>query len=335
MLLDRKHFTPLHRKWLAAVICSAALCGLWFGAAWWLGGGPPGGGSWPGLTFGIAAGLICLFEFALLIRKTSWFRTRRTLFGFSLGNAQAWMAAHIWLGLLAVPLVALHAGLRFGGTLSWLLAWLFIVVILSGVFGLVMQNILPRLMTDAVADETIYSQIDVVGGQFAADAVRLARLYGGAGPQDAWTELEEASSAFGSGGKVVSKVVTGAPRRVGTIVVRSPHPAVDLTRGADSPELHRCLSDVVPFLSTGKSPTGKLGSAQQTEWYFDDLRRRVRPEARPAVDQIESLCQRRRQLNTQRRIHFWLHGWLAIHLPLSVALLWLLAAHILGAIVYN
>ena len=331
MLLDRKHFTPLHRKWLAAVILIAGGCALWFAAAWWLGGRLPGHEPPPGLTFGIAGGLICLFEFALLIRKTSWFRTRRTLWGLALGNAQTWMAAHIWLGLLAVPLVAMHAGGRFGGTLSWLLAWVFIVVIISGVFGLVMQNILPRLMTDAVPDETIYSQIDAVGRQFAADAVRLARLYGGAGPEDAWRELEESSSAFGSGGKVV----TGAPRRVGTIVVRSQHPAVDLPRGADSPELHRSLADVVPFLSTGKSPTGKLGSAQQTEWYFDDLRRRVRPEARPAVDQIEALCQRRRQLQVQSRILFWLHGWLAIHLPLSVALIWLLAAHVIGAIVYN
>jgi hypothetical protein len=332
VLLDRKHFTPLHRNWLVAVILVGTACGAWFGWTWLESGRVPGGGSWPGLTFGIAAGLICLFEAALVVRKTSWFRARRTLLGSPLGTARSWMAAHIWLGLLAVPLVALHAGLQFGGTLSWLLAWIFIAVIVSGGVGLVLQNVLPRLLTEAVPDETIYSQIDVVGSQFAADAARLARLYGGPGP-DEWTELEHAPSTRPSSAEVVT---AGAPRRVGTIVERSRHPEVHLPRGADSPDLHRAVKDeVVEFLRTGRSPSGKLGSPQQIQWFFDDLRRRVRPEARPAVDQIEALCHRRRQFNLQVWIHFWLHSWLSIHLPLSVALIWLLAAHVVGAIVYN
>ncbi len=333
MLFDRQHFSPLHRNWLGAVAILTAGAAAWFLWTWLTSGRLPGGGSWPGLTFGIAAGLICLFEFALVVRKTSWFRARRTLLGIPLGTARAWMAAHIWLGLLAVPLVAMHAGFRFGGTLPALLAWTFIVVILSGVFGLVMQNVLPRFLTEAVPDETIYSQIDVVGRQFAADAQRLARLYGGPGP-DEWPELESLPEAASPGGALA--VVAGAPRRVGTMVARARQPQVDLPRGADSPELHRALADdVVTFLASGKSPSGKLGSAQRVEWYFDDLRRRVRPEARPAVDQIETLCRRRRQFNLQSRIHFWMHSWLSIHLPLSVALIWLLVAHVVGAIVYN
>lgn len=334
MLFDRKHFTPLHRKWLSAVLLVLAVGALWFG---WVGLSQqrlPGGGSWPGLTFGVAAGVICLFEFALVLRKTSWFRTRRTFMGLKLGTAQSWMAAHIWLGLFAAPLVAMHAGFRLGGTLSWLLAWVFILVIVSGVFGLVMQNVLPRLMTEAAPEETIYSQIDVVGRQFAADAVRLARLYGGPGSDDAWRELEE-SFPSQEVDKSAGTVVAGAPRRVGTMVSRSRHPQVDLPRGAQSPVLHQVLDDVVVFLSTGRGPAGKLDSVQQIEWYFDDLRRRVHPEARPAVDQMESLCLRRRQLNLQGRIHFWLHSWLSIHLPLSVALIWLLVAHVIGAVVYN
>lgn len=332
MLLDRKHFTPLHRNWLAAVALTTIACAAWFGWSWLTSGRAPGGGSWPGLSFGVAAGLICLFEAAIVVRKTSWFRARRTLLGIPLGTARSWMAAHIWLGLLAVPLAALHAGLQFGGLLSWLLAWIFIVVIVSGALGLVLQNVLPRIMTEAVPDETIYSQIDVVGSQLAADAARLARLYGGPAP-DEWAELEQPSAPRPS---PVEVVAAGAPRRVGTMVERSRHPEVDLPRGADSPDLHRAVTqEVVEFLRTGRSPTGKLGSAQQIQWFFDDLRRRVRPEARPAVDQIEGLCHRRRQFNLQMWIHFWLHGWLAIHLPLSVALIWLLAAHVVGAIVYN
>jgi hypothetical protein len=213
------------------------------------------------------------------------------------------------------------------------LAWSFIAVIASGVFGLVMQNVLPRLMTEAVPDETAYSQIDEVGRQFAADAVRLARLYGGASADARYEDLvaeptESAGSHFGSR--------AGAPRRVGTLVTRSRHPQVDLSPAADSPELHRSLADdVIVFLRTGHSPSGKLARPTEAAWYFDDLRRRVQPAARPAVDQIETLCSRRRQLNLQQRMHAWLHGWMSIHLPLSAGMMLLLVAHIIGALVYS
>ena len=50
---------------------------------------------------------------------------------------------------------------------------------------------------------------------------------------------------------------------------------------------------------------------------------------------MEALCQRRRQLNLQQIIHFWLHNWLAVHLPLSVALVVLLVGHIWFALRYN
>jgi hypothetical protein len=332
VLLSPQRFDSLHRFWLVLVLLGTIAAAVWYGWTWRESGRLPGGGSWPGLAFGTLAGLICLFEAALVVRKTSLFRTRRTLLGIPVGTARQWMAAHIWLGLAAVPLVVMHAGWSFGGTLSWLLAWTFIIVIVSGVVGLVLQNVLPRMMTEAVPEETIYSQIDELGRQFATDAVRLAELYGGPAPQGLWADLErhdlkEMAAAEG-------EVVAGAPRRVGTMVPRARQPQVEQTPAARSPELHRALEEgVVEFLRTGRNP--RLTTAQKIEWYFEDLARRVRPEARPAVEQIRTLCQRRRQLNVQRKFHFWLHSWLSIHLPLSVALLWLLVAHVIGALAYS
>ena len=66
---------------------------------------------------GILAAVIFLFELALVAKKTKPFRTARWL-----GSAQTWMKAHIWLGLLTVPLVLLHSGGQFGGTLTTLLS---------------------------------------------------------------------------------------------------------------------------------------------------------------------------------------------------------------------
>lgn len=335
MLVHRVSFGRLHGPWMFVALAATAASMAAYAWEWPAGETPPGGGSWTGLACGSLAGLLCLFEFALVVRKTRWFRTRRRILGIPLGTARAWMAAHIWLGLLTIPLVVLHTGFRFGGPLASLLAWSFILVISSGVVGLVLQNVLPRLLTESVPEETIDSQIDAVGKQFAADAVRLAQRYGGPGPQGMWDAFESAQSES-KNVRFGDALVVGAPRRVGTLVAATSHGELEHQLGADAPELHDALHrHIVGFLETGRSDSSHFSTSRRIQWYFDDLRRRVLADVAPAVEQIESLCQQRRQLNRQRSFHFWLHSWLSIHLPLSVALLWLLAAHVVGALVYS
>jgi hypothetical protein len=233
------------------------------------------------------------------------------------------MKAHIWLGLLTVPLVVLHSGGRLGGTLTSVLVSIFIVVIISGVWGLLMQNLLPRLLLEATPAETVYSQIDRVGRQYAEEARRLVVLACGGDDEAA---LDAAHAA------AVDPQIHGAPRRVGLQVPRSPHPAYERQQPISSPAVEEALArDIAPFLRTGHCEHAALGPRQRNEWYFDDLRLRVAPELRMLVSQLEELCERRRQLNLQRRLHFWLHNWLWLHLPLSVALLLLLAAHVVFA----
>ncbi len=333
VLFHRDTFRSLHARWLALAIVAFAASALAYVWEWRLIGALPGGGSRVGLVLGVVAGIICLFEFALVGRKTRWFRTRRRILGLSIGSAKAWMAAHIWLGLLAVPLVFLHSGFQFGGPLTTALAWLFALVIASGAAGLVLQNILPRLITDSIPEETIYSQIDTVGRQFAADAVRLAQRYAGPGPRGLWDDFESQFAAErGVAGDVL---VVGAPRRVGTIVTPTPHGELEKPLAADSPELHAALRDqVVAFLSTGRAASADFSSVARIRWYFEDLRRRVVRDAAPAIDQIESLCLQRRQMERQKNLHVVLHCWLSVHLPLSVALMWLLVAHVFGALLY-
>jgi hypothetical protein len=321
VLLDQANFFALHRRWFLMTALASLAAGAWYGVESWTNQRLAGGGSRPGLAFGVAAALICLFELVLFLRKTRWFRTRRWL-----GSAQMWMKAHIWLGLLAVPLVAMHAGFRFGGPLSSLLSWCFILVIASGIFGLLMQNLLPRLLLDAVPEETVYSQIDEVGRQLAADAARLAGLQASEA-----VRLERPASV-----RAAAAIVVGAPRQVGTIIPRSPQPNLAAAAKVQSPELTAALEmDVLEFLRSGTSPSGRLANPRRIEWFFDDLRRRVPVEARGAVEQIEALCRRRQQLNLQRRIHFWLHSWLCVHLPLSAALIVLVAAHTVYALRFS
>ncbi len=323
VLIQGRSFWKLHGRWLVVTLALAAGAIAWTVVAGRRLGRWPSGGSWPGLVLGSAAGVIFLFECALVVKKTPLLRTAR----WSL-SAQTWMTAHIWLGLLTVPLIILHSGGRLGGTLTTLLVAIFAVVIASGLWGLALQNLLPRMLLEAAPAETIYSQIDSVGGQYAAEARRLvANACGGA---------DELSSPARDAPELVTTgavTIHGAPRQVGPQIKRSPHPAAELHTIVDSPAIRAALDESIgPFLATGICPRGLLGSRQRNEWFFDDLQLRSPPELRQVVEQLEALCERRRQLNVQRRLHFWLHNWLWLHVPLSLALLALVAGHAIVAL---
>lgn len=327
MLTDRAAIVTLHWRWLLAVCAVTVAAACWYALAAYGQSRWPGGSSVVGLTFGVLAAVIILFECLLGLRRTRPFRTARWL-----GSAQLWMKVHIWLGLLAVPLVVMHSGFDWGGWFSTLLAGTFALVTASGVFGLVMQNVVPRILLDAVPDETIHSEIDRVAQQLAADARRVVGLL-----DDASFDPPLAAHS-GLSPSPQRRVVSGAARHVGTSVQLAPRPRGELpAQVVAPPALHEAvLHEIEPFLLHGKSPRAGLHAGQRSAWYFEELRRRVdSPELRMAISTLERLCERRRQMNLQQRLNFWLHGWLSIHLPLAMALLVLLAGHVWFALRYS
>lgn len=54
----------------------------------------------------------------------------------------------------------------------------------------------------------------------------------------------------------------------------------------------------------------------------------------PALDELEGICEEQRQLNRQMRLYHWLHAWLLVHVPLSIALLVLGGVHAIVALRY-
>ena len=90
-----------------------------------------------------------------------------------MGSAQLWMRMHIWLSLVAIPLIWFHSGFALGGPLTTVLMVLFYVVVLSGAIGLLLQQILPRVMTERVPLETVRVQIDHVVAGLAASAYEV------------------------------------------------------------------------------------------------------------------------------------------------------------------
>ena len=61
-----------------------------------------------GLTYGIVSFGIFLFAILLSVRR------KYPL--LPIGRVQHWLRAHIWLTILTIPLVLMHAAFRFGGT---------------------------------------------------------------------------------------------------------------------------------------------------------------------------------------------------------------------------
>jgi hypothetical protein len=67
---------------------------------------------------------------------------------------------------------------------------------------------------------------------------------------------------------------------------------------------------------------------------FANLRTLLPEVIHPVVSDLESICEEKRQLDHQIRMHRLLHGWLFIHVPLSLALLVMGAIHAVMALRY-
>jgi len=323
VLIDPKHLRG-QWGWILAFVLGLAAASVWFfwfsnGLAEW-----PTGSSWPCFVFGVVGGGICLFEFLLWPRK--WFRAWR------IGRTKVWMRAHVWLGLLCGPLLVYHSGFRLGGMLSAVLLILVIVVVVSGVYGLILQNILPRRMLSDLPSETIYSQIDHVSEQSAEEAERLVMATCGTAAGEVPSAREDADIKETA---ATGFVMVGAVRTVGRVQGKVVQTRVPTAPVPDSEPLREFFfASVKPFLLAGARGGSPLASRDEAAARFGSLKKQLAPEAHPTVEALESLCEQRRQFDAQKRMHFWLHSWLCVHLPLSMALIVLMFIHIIVALKY-
>ena len=123
-------------------------------------GGTPLGLIYGAISFGI-------FIFAALLSL------RKKIPLWRIGTVQRWLRAHIWLTLLTIPLVILHSGFRLGGPMTTLLMALYAVVMISGIYGLILQHQMPALMKERLPAETVFEQIPHIRAQLAAAAVKM------------------------------------------------------------------------------------------------------------------------------------------------------------------
>ncbi len=288
MLIDQSH-----RRWALATFWAILLTGILYATYRWFDVDAPRGGSLPGLAFGIAAAALILF--------CSAFPLRKKVPTLPLGSAQAWLRAHIWLGLLTLPLTLFHTGSRLGG---WLEHWLMLTygaVMVSGVIGMAFQHYMPRYLKTALPSATMFEQIPYVLERLRKTADELINSVAG------------------------SLFATEPPTSEAAGVLRQFY-----------------LESVRPYLAAGLAEKVPLGRRGYAAALFARVRLALPPEGEIAesaalhnvLRQLEAICEERRTLERQRRLHQWLHGWLLVHLPLSIGLLTLLLIHALSAIYY-
>src|SRR5262249_41331355 len=227
----------------------------------------------------VVGGLLILFEMLL------WFRKR--VRAWRIGRAQVWMRAHIWLGLLCLPLLIYHSGFRLGGTLSTVLMVILVVVIVSGVWGLAIQQFLPKRMLTEVPSETIYSQIDHVLDQLRTEAERLVVATCGAGDETTPAQKQEVDAVFG-----LPHLRIGAVRAAGRIQGKVLHTRSIMSIEVEAEPLREFFHQIVaPYLSANRPADSPLNAPDRAAVLFRDLRTKLDKKAHEAVDALENLCE--------------------------------------------
>ena len=99
----------------------------------------PNGGSWYGYTLGTIGAVLILWLTMLGVRKRAITTGRWSL--------KAWTSAHVYLGLSLIVIATLHTGFQLGWNVHTLAYALMMIVIISGIWGVVNYSTIPMALS--------------------------------------------------------------------------------------------------------------------------------------------------------------------------------------------
>ena len=274
-----------------------ALCGLSLLAYLWHDPiSPPNGGTWLGYTLGGIGAALILWLTALGIRKRAY--------GSNLGTLQGWVSAHVYLGLSLILIATLHAGFQVGWNIHTLAYILMLIVIASGIVGVVAYLRFPEQLSANRSGLTATQML-----QELADLDQRAE-----------------------------RLVTNLPIEIGNAIrsarehTRIGGSTLAILTGRDRSEVALAGSDGVIRLQANASQNLLL------DWLGTQLSRSTDGEiSRRITDLINIVAARRvalRRLQRDARIRGWLDIWLYFHVPVTFALLGALIAHVVSVFLY-
>jgi len=294
-----------HRKWVLASAGGVVIAAVAYIPHAMSVRSKPFGGTAAGIAYG-AVGLALMIFAGLL-------GAREKVPAWRVGRMQVWMRAHLWLGLLSFPVILFHAAFSFGHGLTWWLMVIFTVVTASGIVGTVLQQYLPRLMTRQVPLETTFEQIDDVRKQLI-------------------NEGEELVAAACAPPKPVP--VAKAEAAAGVAVATAVAPVL-IAANEFAPRLQSCWEETIRvYLEHSTNIRQGRVDSRVAQQKLRQLRTLLPPAMHDTVGALEDICDEASQLRRQTILHYAMHGWLLVHIPLSYALLALAAVHAVTALRY-
>jgi hypothetical protein len=294
-----------HRVWLVGTAGLLLAAGLAYVPYVLWSTDRPSGSSVPGLVYGSAGYALMIFAGLLGLRKK--FPIWR------IGRAQTWMRGHLWMGLASYPLILLHSAFSMGHGLSRALMWILFLVVGSGVAGAALQHYMPEIITDRVPLETIYNQIDRVQSQLLKEA------------DDLLSSLSAEKAEYGL--LVPASRTTGAVGTASTLVRLSDQSAGRFREVYDQ--------TIRPYLRDRGAYRHRMARRSTSKAIFSQLRTVTPESVWPIINDLENICEEKRDLDRQSRLQRLLQGWLLVHIPLSYLLIVLGAIHAVIALRYT
>lgn len=280
--------------WVIAVITLSALLYATQGGLQ-----PPNGGTWQGYTLGTIGALLIVWLALLGIRKRSY--------ASSIGSVAGWTSAHVYLGSALLVVATLHSAGQLGWNVHSLSYVLMLVVIISGFYGLYVYVNYPQAISE---NRSGSSRAALFAELFELD--RRGRDLAAKGTDDINVAVRSAIERTAIGGGIYAQLL-GTDR---SLFMR---PSGSERSASGKPVSNRDQQPIIDLIAERLPKTSKVAETE----LLGEL--------------LEIFCRRQavlRRISRDIRLYGRIRFWLLIHIPLTAALIFALAVHIVTTFIY-
>ena len=286
---------------VALLICIASIVAY----VWHEPADGPNGGTWLGYTLGGIG--------ASFILWLTWLGARKRSYRGGTGTVKGWTSAHVYLGLSLIVVATLHCGFQYGWNIHTLAYVLMMLVIASGIYGIVAYARIPDTVTRLRESGTREAWIDEVF-DLNDQCIKLADKLG----PDIHRKIVASVERVKIGGSLAAQLY--GPK----------------SSGGYMEELNASLKARAATLRAVTAPFNPNSTAQNTVVFMAGQLTSMDKEEKEAarLQQLLDMVARRNALvariNRDISLHARLQIWLLFHVPLTFGLLAALIAHVVS-----
>ncbi|ARN74584.1 hypothetical protein [Oceanicoccus sagamiensis] len=261
---------------------------------------PANGGTWQGYVLGTLGAVLIVWLTALGKRKRNY--------SSRLGSMQGWASAHVYLGTSLLIVATLHCAVQFGYNVHTLAYGLMCLVIFSGFGGVYVYMRYPSLSARNRANS---SRAELFA-ELASLNESVRKLSKNCDPQ-VHAVVDSAIDRTNIGGGAVAQLMA--------------IDASQMLKEADEDSLRTAASRV-----SNKDQQAVVDFIAQRI-----PRSRKQDESATLQELLTMLCRRQallRKIRKDIQLQGWMQIWLYLHIPLTIALLFALAVHIIAVFFY-